>query len=243
MKSYIHPDYLALLTQSRLAQFQDLWQLERNWFEAPNRRRKGLSGVCRKTLMDPNTGNEVVFFVKYQENHCHRDWRHPVQGSPTGHREAANLLRFQRHGLPTPKLVYYNQKIVDGQLCSILITEELRGESFAHYLRRNSLDAPMIDKIAELLFKLHVGVGFEHRSLCAKHIWIQDDQPLLIDLEKARPRRWWRPWRDLELLFRHLKIQCHVAQADCLLLLRRYLKLRRKPSRMDGLASRFKLLT
>lgn len=187
---------------------EDLWRLERNWFEPPNKRRCGLSGICRKTWLDPATGEPAGYFVKFKENHCHRDWRHPIAGIPTSHREAGNLLLFRKHGLPSQKLVYFHQERRRGSVRAILATEELRGEDLIASIRRDGLDSAMIGKIAELIHRLHYHIGYEHRSVYAKHVWIQDGLPLLIDLEQARPLRWWRMgsnWKGVEVLVRHFE--------------------------------------
>jgi len=244
MESYIHPDFSRLLAHDGLSCFDDLWQLERNWFEPPNKRRSGTSGVCRKTWSDPATGAPSAFFLKFQENHCHREWRHPLAGSPTCHREAVNLSHFHGKGLPVQKLVYYHEQRRRGRVRAILATEELRGEDLVACLRRNGLDGAMIENLAQLIHQLHYKVGFEHRSLYPKHVWIQDDRPLLIDLEQARPWRWWRMGScrdDLEVFVRQLRKKFDVPPSDCLTLVRRYLELSRKSAMLARLAGKYGL--
>jgi hypothetical protein len=94
---YLNPVYEALLLHNQLADFDRLWDLQAEWFEEPNRRRGGWSGVCRLELR--GEGEQVVpVFLKRQENHRARTLRHPFKGIPTVRRELQNLLCFQAEG-------------------------------------------------------------------------------------------------------------------------------------------------
>lgn len=66
---YINENWRQTLQRNHAANFDALWQLQQDsWFEAPNQRRGGWSGVCKTTLTMPD-GSESGIFIKRQENH------------------------------------------------------------------------------------------------------------------------------------------------------------------------------
>lgn len=243
---YVAPEFLPTLNGEGIHSFDDLWALERNWFEELNSRRGGTSGVCRKAWLNPAGGEPETVFVKFQENYCCRTWNHPLHGIPTACREARNLLKLNGKGFPTPRLLYYEERRGEERRPShraILITRELDGQSLYDYLKTSSLDSALAARIAELIFRLNRQFDYEHRALYPKHVWIGDAGLSLLDLEDARPR-WYScssPYRDLFMLLRALRKKAKVPKADCHEILGHYLRLAGRTSDLDRLASRFGL--
>jgi hypothetical protein len=217
MRDHLAEHWRATFEHNGLRIFDDFWARQIAWFEKPNFRRGGWSGVGRWELSLPQ-GGSVAVFVKRQEDHVTRTWRHPFRGMATLRREFENVLQFQRFHLPAPGLLYFGERKVEGHLRAMLVTEELKGfrsleawtEEWAHHgwpplaARRQWIGA-----IASVVRQMHAR-RFQHNCLYAKHVFVKAGNSggvdvRLIDLEKAR-RCWWRRlavYRDLDTLHRH----------------------------------------
>ena len=69
MKDFLNQRWADVLRNNGLTDFDALWNLDIGWFEAPNRRRGGWSGVSRCELSVPAQASAGVF-LKRQENHA-----------------------------------------------------------------------------------------------------------------------------------------------------------------------------
>ena len=94
MTHYLSPDWQAILAFNQLDNFDAFWQLEADWFEEPNHRRGGWSGVSRILLALPE-GGEAAVFLKRQENHLRKTIAHPLKGIPTFRAEIDNTLKLR----------------------------------------------------------------------------------------------------------------------------------------------------
>jgi len=217
MQHYLADNWRLIFEHNGLRTFDDFWRREIEWFEEPNYRRGGWSGVGRHELKSPE-GGTVAVFVKRQENHVTRTWRHPLRGMATLQREFDNLLGFQSNQLPAPAPLYFAVWQVDGNLRAVLITEELTGfrslESWTEEWIRDgwppvAARRRVIEAVAKVVRRMHAH-RFQHNCLYAKHIFVKpaasgEVEVCVIDLEKAR-RRWLRRLavhRDLDTLHRH----------------------------------------
>jgi hypothetical protein len=213
MTDYIDPAWRPVLEHNGLADFAAWWQLEAGWFEAPNQRRNGWSGVSRVSLSLPD-GQVTGVFLKRQENHNTFSWRHPWRGIPTFVREFRHLMHYRACQVPTLDPVYFASRVVDGQSRAILVTRELAGFmpldvwSTAEPRSRNQRHACLM-AVAVLLRKLHRH-HVQHNCCFPKHLFARASEDgtvevRIIDLEKSR----WRPLallcalRDLDTLNRH----------------------------------------
>ena len=145
MKEFYGNNWRKILNENNLGDFNSLWELDAGWFEQPNKRRGGWSGVSRIKLELPE-GGEVGVFLKRQENHVTKTIFHPVKGIPTFQREYRNILRFIKKGLPTVEPVYFGRRNQEGKLQAILMTRELEGYQSLdanHFCRR---DDNLVDK-------------------------------------------------------------------------------------------------
>ncbi len=215
---FIGKGWQPILQQNGLDSFDALWNLDAEWFEEPNKRRGGWSGVARIQLRSPE-GKKIGLFLKRQQNHMCRSPLHPIRGIPTFAREFKNIRRFQQLNVAALESIYFGQRQINGDHQGILLTRELEGFS--------PMDAPqflpgeggllasikarkaLFEKLAGLLRRLHAE-KWQHSCLYPKHIFIK---PLaqeafdvrLIDLEKARrqPFRQQAIIRDLDTFSRH----------------------------------------
>ncbi|HMM55423.1 MAG TPA: lipopolysaccharide kinase InaA family protein [Candidatus Desulfobacillus sp.] len=233
MRDFVAPSWQAILEHNGLRDFEALWTLEAGWFEAPNRRRGGWSGVSRCELSLPGGGTRAVF-LKRQENHNARSWTHPLRGAPTFLREFRRLRQYRARGIPTLEPVYFAMRREAGQARAILATEELAGfiplDERARRWRLEgaprSVRLACIREVAALLAQMH-GHHIQHNCFFPNHVFTRlleggGVEARVIDLEKSR----WRPLkvfctlRDLDTLNRYSPIW---SRSDRLRFLKAYL--------------------
>lgn len=211
---FIASRHHALLARHTLDTFEAMWDLKVDWFETPNERRGGWSGVGRIQLENVD-GSVTAFFVKKQQNHGRRTLRHPFQGEPTFRREFERLGFLARHRFAAPVVAFYAESDIGGNRRAVLVTEAL-----TDYMPLDSLEtgwraaasraqqAELIAAVADALRRFH-DLGLMHRALYPKHIFVKSagtrPEVALIDLEKARFSTWLRARTvfDLAALYRH----------------------------------------
>jgi serine/threonine protein kinase len=195
------PQHLALLAQHKLASFEQLWDYQGDWFEPPNRERGGWSGVNFIELAD-ETGKKHGFYLKRQEGHIRRTWRHPIVGEPTFTREFTIIQHLNLYNVKTPNIVYFASK----QTQAVLLMEALEGfvslDKLEGIMQQNfkfSQKIELISQLASAVRNMHLA-GVQHRSLYNKHLFINDNLNVaLIDFEKSRvtPFISWLKFSDL----------------------------------------------
>lgn len=249
MALYISPERRQLLAAHRLAAVDDVWSLRAEWFEEPNVRRGGWSGVCRLGLTLPE-GGELGVFLKRQENHQRRCWRHPLAGEPTFAREFRMLRYLQTQGVPAPVPLFFASQRVGGDARGMLMTEELAGyrpldvvadELFAAGRPPLAAQRALLAAVARVVRRLH-DAGVQHSSLYPKHLFVRlsngaEPEVALIDLEKSRrtllAER--RTVHDLDSLNRHAR---HWSRSARLYFLLQYLGQPRLDARAKRLCRR-----
>ena len=188
----------ALFELNHFSDFEQLWNLDSPWFEEPNYRRNGWSGVIKYALNDKQ-GNPFHIFIKRQENHNCKTLLHPVTGVPTFRREFFSLQKLSTKKIPTLDYLYYGERTKNGKDQSILITQSLEGyQSFEDYfqpeaLASNAISDEIITQIMQTAGKntrlLH-DAHFRHGSLYPKHFFVKVENKKadvrLIDLEKLK---------------------------------------------------------
>ncbi len=197
MKEYIGAGYEQVLQLNGMDSFDSIWNMDAGWFEEPNDRRGGWSGVSRLSLKKEN-GESIGVFLKRQENHDTKVWNHPVKGIPTFYHEFKNIRRFTAHGIPTLEPVYFACRYQEGKSQAILITRELEGfqsldaaiyERDGAIMQNRAQREEIMDAVAKAVRKMH-GYHFQHRCLYGKHIFLGlvDGcwEVKFIDLEKVR---------------------------------------------------------
>ena len=194
MRDYVAKQWIDVLEKNGLKTFADWWQREAEWFEEPNYRRGGWSGVSRVELKDKNGLTRVVF-LKRQENHVARTLFHPVKGISTFVREMRNILLLQKAQVPALTPVYFAERNIEGNKRAILVTEELDGFSPLDTIDSHSLSLKqrnnLLKKVAELIQGFHAQ-RLQHNCLYAKHVFVRQQgdefEANLIDLEKTKHR-------------------------------------------------------
>ncbi|WP_281648076.1 lipopolysaccharide kinase InaA family protein [Parendozoicomonas sp. Alg238-R29] len=198
----------AELLKAGLVDFDAFWNLERDWIEPPNHRRKGWSGVSRLELPDTNI---PPLFVKRQENHNTRTLLHPLSGVPTYLREVQSIVAFRKHNIPTLTPVYYGERIEDGNHQAILITQALDDYQDMWSLCRAGNEQKTLlalKELAEATWLMH-SKGLAHYCLYPNHVFVRfhENKPevRMIDLEKARrdPLKSRMRLKDLDCFLRH----------------------------------------
>lgn len=234
LQTYIAGKYAALLQENQLSEFEQLWHAKAAWFEEPNERRGGWSGVGRLTLQ-AGSGAPVGAYLKRQDQHCHRSWRHPLHGVPTFQREFDMLQFLQSQGLDCPEVMFYGRQASDS-FKTVLLTRELQ-----HYVSLETLTAqwfaggrrpplaqqqPLIIAVAQFARRLHA-LRVHHRSFYPKHLFIHLTPAsslgvAVIDLEKSRRQSVlslpvMRTLYDLAALNRHAEHWSHTRRLSFLL--------------------------
>ncbi|MDX2504771.1 MAG: lipopolysaccharide kinase InaA family protein [Gammaproteobacteria bacterium] len=187
-------EFKQLLEQNALENFEQIWSLETEWFEEPNYRRNGWSGVIKYPLVN-SSGKTVWIFIKRQENHNCKTILHPFKGVPTFRREHLNIQHLINQNIPTLTTLYYNERTIDGKDQAILITLSLEGyQSFEAFCandeNRSISQRPEIMALAgTVIRKLH-DAHFRHSCLYLKHLFVKNEandiDVRLIDLEKLK---------------------------------------------------------
>ena len=199
MTDYLGEGWQPLLSKNNLATYASLWQLKADWFEEPNIRRGGWSGVVKVTLKQTNDV-PVSIFIKRQENHLSRTWCHPIKGTATFIREYKNLRLFHKYDIPTPELVYFGARSINGMPQAIIATKELIGYQPLNVLLHKSGSSlitsaqhrqALLKETAKVLYHMHHH-RLQHNSLHPKHIFAKplgDSWDIrIIDLETAKRR-------------------------------------------------------
>jgi hypothetical protein len=199
MNDYIAAEWQRTFESNGLRCFDDFWKVEAEWFEEPNQRRGGWSGVARCELKQPE-GGTVRVFLKRQENHITRTLAHPVRGLPTFVREFESIMRYRRCGIPTLTPIYFGVRRENGNQRAVLMTEELTGFRSLDELSREwkSFSAParhaIARSVAQLLRQIH-SHQLSHNCFYPKHVFLRvspahEVETRIIDLEKTK----WRPF-------------------------------------------------
>lgn len=199
MKDFINAHWSALLKANELADFEQLWDLKADWFEPPNHRRGGWSGVSRIQLTD-EAGEKIDLFLKRQQNHSYKPFGLPWRSAPTFRREMRNMLRYMHYSIPIAEPIYYAERKANGFYRAILITASIAPEYqsleslYNDWLEKGFPPAKerqrIIQAIAKTVAQLHSHY-LRHGSLAYKHVFINyhPEQPVkvkFIDLEKSR---------------------------------------------------------
>lgn len=208
MNDFVNPAWQSVLTHNGLADFDALWGIDAGWFESPNRRRGGWSGVSRLELTRPE-GTACTVFLKRQENHGTFSFRHPVQGVPTFEREFRLIQRYRAAGIPTLEPVYFAVRGQRAMLMTVALDGFLPLDSLAGNWQPYRKE--ILATVALLTRKLH-DARIQHNCFYPKHVFVKVDaggtaEARVIDLEKSR----WRPLRlictlrDLDTLNRYAR--------------------------------------
>ena len=199
MQDYSANDWPSTAAANGLDSFESIWALDIGWFEEPNVRRGGWSGVSRYevTLDD---GRHEGIFIKRQQNHITRTLRYPFRGITTFRREFQNLMLLQSFGIPTLEVLYFADRQVNGDRRSMLVSRELAGYSsfedcMVYWSQHGMPEKPVwreiIQRLAAIARRMHRH-RMQHNSFLPKHVFIGEAggkmDIRLIDFEKSKRR-------------------------------------------------------
>ena len=239
--------YQEIFAQHQLDGFEPIWNKHIDWFEAPNHRRGGWSGVGQLTL--PSNDGELSVFVKKQQNHGRRTLLHPFKGEPTFRREHKRLSFLESNQIKAPKVVFYAEQQLEKKACAILATEALLGfkpldevtqDWYTTNHKTQQQRRHLLKTVAVALRAFH-DTGLVHRALYSKHVFVKnaETQPevALIDLEKARfsPLFVYRAYFDLSALNRHAE---YWSRSDRLFFFLQYFQAKRLNSALRFICRR-----
>jgi len=209
----------TLLEDNQLGRFADIWNLEAPWFEDPNERRDGVSGVVTWQLKLPDGSNQRIF-IKRQENHNTSTYRHPFRGEPTFYREYRNIQMLESIGVPAIEVLYYGEALGGGKNQAILISRGLDGyislaDWFAQPENRANQKAvyALLKTVVKAIRSMH-NKRVKHGCLYGKHLFVKASEigeaemafdVRLLDLEKAKVT-WFKNHaieKDISQLVRH----------------------------------------
>ncbi len=185
----LNPAWQKSFDAQHFSNFKQIWEIDSEPFEPINERRGGTSGVYRIPFISEQQQN-IHVFLKKQENHYTKSWRHPIKGVPTFYREFLMLQALSAKDIPVVQWLAFGWQ----DKRAFLITNELAGyDSFEDFKFKNLNQADqktLLASMAQTLAKLHQ-YSIRHGSCYPKHLFIkyQDNAFIckLIDLEKAHP--------------------------------------------------------
>jgi len=218
-KIQVAPEWEQPLSAAGLLDIESLTTREFDWFERPNKRLGGWSGVSRLVLNpDAPKAEQVALFLKIQNNHCYRTIGNGFKKRLTFEREMDAFEALSTLDVLPELLLFAKWRTADGDVGSLIITKELKGfvelEGLLKTIRstQSQSDAAIrkaLSAVADATRAMHA-TGWAHFSYKPKHVFISvasepEHQIRLIDFERAR-----RPLRaktfvteDLSRFLRH----------------------------------------
>ena len=196
------PELEPILKSAGLLDIESVSQREFDWFEAPNRRRGGWSGVSKIVLNPdaPETERKAVF-LKIQQNHFYIAPNTYFLKRLTFEREFEAMQALRPHSEAIPSVVMFAKWQENGNQGSILITEALDSWIPLSPWLLGKLDQSTPDKatlhrafdaIAQVAREINQA-GWIHMCFSAKHIFLKEQLDgtfavRVVDLEKTRKR-------------------------------------------------------
>lgn len=187
-----------------------LMEADLPWFEPPNERRGGWSGVSQ---IDITFNKQIVsVFVKRQHNYTYRDPRRLFASVPMLRREYESMIKATRLGVPTPEVLAFEEI---GKHDCILVTRALTDHVDLSTFLQSETDESLRREVLRCLtanaLKIHQA-RFQHGCLYSKHILVRQNlrqnrhgSPIaILDFEKFRTssRVMYGAAKDISQLFR-----------------------------------------
>lgn len=199
-QQWIAPEWESALKKADLLNIEALTTREFDWFEEPNRRRGGWSGVTRIVLnpeADPE--DQQAVFLKIQQNHFYRAANTFFTKKLTFEREFEVLQQLKSATDTIPELALYATWQVGSDVGALLITRALDDwYPLNDWMQGNKgLTAPdeatfkkALEAIAQSARDIHTA-GWVHMCFSAKHLFLRPKadgafESCVIDMEKSR---------------------------------------------------------
>lgn len=198
---WVSPELKFNLNEAGLLDIEAVSQREFDWFEAPNRRRGGWSGVS-KIVLNANApeAEQKAVFLKIQQNHFYIAPNTYFRKRLTFEREFAAMQALQPHCEAIPQVVMFAKWEVKGDQGCVLITESLDewNPLGPWLLGKHSEPAPdqetlhrVLESIAHTAQQINQA-GWIHMCFSAKHLFVKEQNgrfaTRVVDLEKTRKR-------------------------------------------------------
>ncbi len=199
-KIWVSEKWKAPLQEAHLLDIEAVSQRNFDWFEEPNRRRGGWSGVTRIVLNpDDAPQDQQAVFLKIQQNHFYRDPAKLFKKRLTFEREFDVLQQLGSVSSSIPEVLLFAKWRVGADTGSILVTKALDGWlPLTDWLcGQNGLTAPdeatlfkALTAIAKASRQIN-DAGWVHLCYSAKHLFVSplsdgSFQSCVIDMEKSR---------------------------------------------------------
>jgi hypothetical protein len=199
-KTWVAPEWETALKDAGLLDIESVAKREFDWFEAPNRRRGGWSGVTR-IVLNPEAApqDQQAVFLKIQQNHFYRAPSTFFSKQLTFKREFEVLQQLSTATASIPELALFATWQTGSDVGAILVTRALDDwYPLNNWLSgQKGLSAPneatstqALEAIAQGAREIHAA-GWVHLCFSGKHLFVRpesDDrcQSCVIDMEKAR---------------------------------------------------------
>ncbi len=199
-KFQVSQKWEAILSEAGLLDIEAVVGREFDWFETPNQRRGGWSGVSR-IVLNPNVSPEdqKTVFLKIQQNHWFRAPNNFFRRHLTFEREIDAMTQISSIVNCTPEVLLFGRWITGQDAWAVIITRSLDGwlPLNGWLLGKNGLVPPdqatllkIFEAIASTSRQLNEA-GWVHLSFSAKHLFVRPNKEAaydicLIDYEKCR---------------------------------------------------------
>lgn len=199
-QQWIAPEWETALKKADLLNIEALTTREFDWFEEPNRRRGGWSGVTR-IVLNPEAAKEdqQAVFLKIQQNHFYRAANTFFTKKLTFQREFEVLQQLNKATDTIPELALFATWQVGSDVGAILVTRAMDDwyplTDWLHGKKGlTAPDEPTFTKALEAIAKgareIHAA-GWVHMCFSGKHLFVRPTdngafQSCSIDLEKSR---------------------------------------------------------
>jgi tRNA A-37 threonylcarbamoyl transferase component Bud32 len=136
-------------------------------------------------------GKKYGFYLKRQQGHMRRTWRHPIVGEPTFVREFEIIQHLSEHNIKTPKIVYFASQNAQAVLLLEALEDFVSLDKLQVKLQTNThtKNRRLISLLASSVRSIHQA-HVQHRSLYDKHLFVKENnnefEVALIDFEKSR---------------------------------------------------------
>jgi len=199
-RQWISPKWESKLQDADLLDFEALMTRDFDWFEPPNERRGGWSGVTRLVLNpDADAAEQDVIYLKIQKNHCYRAAENFFQKKLTFVREFNAMQAFSAFTEAVPEIALFAEWRSGKDKWAVLITKSLdHWFQYNHWLTgRTTAPIPdnttilrALDAIAGTSREIHQA-GWVHMCYAPDHLFIKPQadgsfQVRVIDFEKSR---------------------------------------------------------
>jgi len=197
---WVAPQWETALNAADLLDIQSVANSEFDWFEAPNKRRGGWSGVTRIVLNpEAEPKDQKAVFLKIQQNHFYRAPAKLFRKQLTFEREFEVLQQLDSVSDAIPEVVLYAKWRSGEDQGALLVTKALHGWlPLPDWLYgKNGLTAPDEATLLKALEAIARGAreinqaGWVHLCYSAKHLFVKPNEDgsfrsCVIDMEKSR---------------------------------------------------------